>query len=323
MYPDPAYIKTLFIKHANGTITPEETSQLVTFLQQDGNEALLPLPEEMEDIPAPGMDTAATSRILQQLTTLTTPQPATRRGLLSRIVTISAAAAAVAAAIILLYHPAKQRPVLATISTSYGHMKKIMLPDGTTVTLNANSTLQYDSTSWNPGAREVWINGQAFFDVAPDAAGKFMVHAGEQLTVQVLGTRFNIAARAQSIQVVLNSGKVKVENKATALVLQPGEMAYYQATNGQLSRQTADTLQLTGWKDNQKVFRDATLSDIAGFIKEQFGIQVTFATPQLSQLQFTGTTPVNDLDMLLNILTKSLDIRIDKQNNQVMIMLAR
>lgn len=329
MYPDPAYIRALFIKHVNGSITPAETAELIAFLQQEGNEDLLPLPDEMEDIPAPDMNAAATARVFQQLSALTAPvpQPARRRTLLRRVITVSAAAAAVAAAIVLLYHPGRQKPMLTAVSTGYGSMKKVTLPDGTIVTLNANSTLQYDSAGWQPGSREAWIDGQAFFDVAPDAAGKFMVHAGDKLTVQVLGTRFNVAARTKGVQVVLNSGKVKIglqgNSNAHTLMLQPGEMAYYNPGDGQLFRQSADTLQLTAWKDNQKVFRDATLADIATFIEEQFGAEVTFAAPQLSHLQFTGTTPANDLDVLLNILTKSLDIRIDKHNNQVMIMLAR
>ncbi|SJZ66156.1 ferric-dicitrate binding protein FerR, regulates iron transport through sigma-19 [Chitinophaga eiseniae] len=325
MYPDPAYIKALFKKHANGSITPGETAELIAFLQQGDQEALLPLPDELEDLPAPAMDTAATARVFQQLSVITAPAPSPvrRRTLIRRIAAVSAAAAAVAAAVILLYHPAQPKPLLAAVSTGYGSMKTVTLPDGTVVTLNANSMLQYDSAGWQPGAREVWVNGQAFFDVAPDAAGKFMVHAGDQLTVQVLGTRFHVAARPKGIQVVLNSGKVKINSNAQTLVLQPGEMASYRPGDGELSRQNADTLQLTSWKDNQKVFRDVPLKEIADFIEEQFGAEVTFDAPQLSQLQFTGTTPANDLDVLLNILTKSLDIRIDKHNNQVMIMLAR
>nr|WP_295865164.1 FecR domain-containing protein [uncultured Chitinophaga sp.] len=315
----------MFKKHANGSITPEETTALIAFLRQEDQEALLPLPDELEDIPAPVMDAAATARVFQQLSVMTAPvpQPARRRTLIRRIAAVSAAAAAVAAAVVLLYRPVQQKPVLAAVSTGYGSMKTITLPDGTIVTLNANSMLQYDSAGWQPGAREVWVNGQAFFDVAPDAAGKFLVHAGEQLTVQVLGTRFHVAARPKGTQVVLNSGKVKVNSNEHTLILLPGEMASYRPGNSELFRQHADTLQLTSWKDNQKVFRDATLEDIADFIEEQFGAEVTFTAPQLSQLQFTGTTPANDLDVLLNILTKSLDIRIDKHNNQVMIMLAR
>lgn len=324
MYPDPAYIRALFKKHADGSITPGETAELIAFLQQGGQEELLPLPDELEDIPAPDMDAAATARVFQQLSVMAAPvpQPARRRNLLRSIVTATAAAAAVVAAVVLLYRPASPKPVMAAVSTGYGSMKTITLPDGTIVTLNANSMLQYDSAGWQPDAREVWVNGQAFFDVAPDAAGKFMVHAGDKLTVQVLGTRFHVAARPKGTTVVLNSGKVKVNSNEHTMVLQPGEMASYQS-NGQLSRQHADTLQLTSWKDNQQVFRDATLEEIADFIEEQFGAEVTFAAPQLSHLQFTGTTPANDLDVLLNILTKSLDIRIDKHNNKVMIMLAR
>lgn len=324
MYPDPAYIRALFKKHADGSITPGETAELIAFLQQGDQEELLPLPDELEDIPAPDMDAAATARVFQELSVMTAPvpQPARRRTLLRRMVAVTAAAAAVAAAVVLLYRPVSQKQILAAVSTGYGSMKTITLPDGTVVTLNANSTLQYDSAGWQPDTREVWVNGQAFFDVAPDAAGKFMVHAGDKLTVQVLGTRFHVAARPKGTAVVLNSGKVKVNSNEHTLVLQPGEMVSY-LSNGQLLRQHADTLQLTSWKDNQQVFRDAALEEIADFIEEQFGAEVTFAAPQLSHLQFTGTTPANDLDVLLNILAKSLDIRIDKHNNKVMIMLAR
>ncbi|HVI46879.1 MAG TPA: FecR domain-containing protein [Chitinophaga sp.] len=327
MHPDPAYIKKLFIKHANGTITAEETTQLIRFLQREDNEDILPMPDDLEEDSPILMDDAATGRVLQNLAVITAATSTTKhRTILRRIAAVSAAAAAITAAIVLLYHPQQRQPALAAVTTDNGGMKKVTLPDGTTVTLNANTILRYDSVGWRD-VREVWIKGQAFFDVAPDAAGKFLVHAGDELAVQVLGTRFNVDATTKDVHVVLNSGKVKVDipgnNAIQTLILQPGEMATYAPESQLLTRHPADTLQLTCWKDNQKVFRDATLGEIATFIEERFGVKVTFSAPQLSQLQFTGTTPANDLDMLLNILNKSLDIRINKHNNQVMIMLAR
>ena len=330
MIPDPAYIKQLFIKHAQGTCTVEEIAILLSYLQEGGSEEALPWPDEL-DSHVPDqivMEAVTAERILNNIPGLEMVSPVVR----SRVVKWRwMAAAAVAALVVvaggILYKQTPRNTVLVTLTTGNGEIRNIVLPDGSSVTLNANAVLQYDSITWNTNQREVWINGEAFFNVAPDAAGKFIVHAGNALKIQVLGTRFNVMARTSDIRVVLNSGKVKVDlskgNTHQTVVLDPGEMADYTVATGMIQRISADTSQLTSWRNNQFIFRGSNLKDISEQIEEQFGVKVMFASPELANLQFTGTTPANDLGVMLTILEKTLDIKIDRLDDRITIRQAR
>jgi ferric-dicitrate binding protein FerR (iron transport regulator) len=330
MIPDPAYIKQLFIKHAQGTCSVEEIAILVSYLQEGGSEDALPWPEELDD-QVPGrfvMEVTTAERILNNIPDLEKENPVARPRLVKwRWMAAAAVAAVVVVAGGILYKQTPRKTALATLATGYGEIRNIVLPDGSSVTLNANAVLQYDSIAWNTNQREVWLNGEAFFNVAPDAAGKFIVHAGNALKVQVLGTRFNVMARTNDIRVVLNSGKVKVDlsngNTHQTVVLDPGEMADYTVATGMIQRISADTSQLTSWRNNQLIFHGSNLKDISEQIEEQFGVKVILASPELANLQFTGTTPANDLGVMLTILEKTLDIKIDRSDNRVTIRQAR
>ncbi|KAA2240621.1 DUF4974 domain-containing protein [Chitinophaga agrisoli] len=316
-------IRKLLIKHAAGNCTPGEREQLIAWLQQGGDPELLPDPEELADTgeEQPGLGPAASVRVMEYVLDIQTPPAGVRyRRLLIRF----AAAAALIAVIVGVYQwLPRQRAALSTIHTGYGQISRIMLPDGSAVTLNANTILKYDSIMLPGKAREVWLQGEAFFDIRP-AAGVFTVHAGQALDIAVLGTQFNVHNNDSTIQVVLNSGCVKVSaadsEHNSAMVLEPGEMAVYHNAAKQLSKQSADTMALTGWKDNVLTFRQARLSAIAAVVQRQFGVEVLFAQPQLDTLLFTGTAPANDLALFLSILERSLDIRIDKPNNRQIVI---
>ncbi len=316
-------IRKLLIKHAAGSCTPDELEQLIAWLQQATDPAMLPDPEELPDMDAepPVLGPAASARVLEYVLD-TQARPAPNR--FQRLFIRYAAAAAVIAAILALYQwfP-RQHAAWSTIHTGYGQISRITLPDGSAVTLNANTTLKFDSTMLPGKVREVWLQGEAFFDIKP-AAGVFTVHAGQVLDIAVLGTQFNVHNNDSTVQVVLNSGRVKlsaVESEhSAAMVLEPGEMAVYRNTAGLLDKRPADTVALTGWKDNVFTFHQASLSAIATVIQRQFGVQVLFAQSQLDTLLFTGTAPANNLELFLSILERSLDIRIDKPNNRQIVI---
>ena len=111
-----------------------------------------------------------------------------------------------ALAILWYYH---QNNHLQTIDTGYAQLREVMLPDGSIVTLNANSTLRY-STDWNhQDIREVWLEGEAFFSVAHTSDNqKFVVRAGS-MDVKVVGTEFNVHSRREEVNVVLQTGRVE------------------------------------------------------------------------------------------------------------------
>ena len=118
------------------------------------------------------------------------------------------------------------------ITTVYGQVRTIALPDGTIVMLNANSKLAYAKNWDKTKTREVWIKGEGFFKVNHlHQVGKikdeerFIVHA-ENLNVEVLGTSFNVNNRRGLVKVALFTGQVRLDvkdDKSPAINLQPGD----------------------------------------------------------------------------------------------------
>jgi transmembrane sensor len=105
--------------------------------------------------------------------------------------------------------------------TGFAQTKKITLPDGSKVTLNANSELKL-SADWSvKGDRQVWLDGEAYFEVEKKSAThqKFIVHT-KDIDVEVLGTKFNVNTRHQKAVVSLEEGKIKLSlNGETKSVL--------------------------------------------------------------------------------------------------------
>ena len=151
--------------------------------------------------------------------------------------------------------------------TGFDERKEIVLPDGSHVTLNGNSTLQYFS-DWSAGeTRVVKLQGEAYFQVdkKKETNTKFQVLT-EDLTVEVLGTFFNVNTRQEATKVFLEKGKVKVkleDKKSTQLLLEPGQVVSYSAKRKSLLSpyKVANELQIS-WKDGYLTFKDSSLKEI-------------------------------------------------------------
>lgn len=222
---------------------------------------------------------------------------------------------------------------MITEHTTYGETKHIVMSDGTLITLNANSTLVYSSRF--DQKREVWLNGEAFFEVEelvanPDAGFstvqdervKFTVYT-ERLAVEVTGTSFNVNDRENKTQVVLNTGKIKLKNQLTAntqediLVMQPGDMVEIFEGEGKMIKKVVDPEVYTSWKDNRLVCYDTPLKAIAQIISSNYGMQMVFEDAALSEMVVTGTLPANNLDLLLEVLAESMGLHINKTANTI------
>lgn len=320
-----SYIRQLFIKHAEGRTTPEEEAQLIAYLAE-GDASVLPDIEAIQDTAAPiNLEAAASERILGHILATGTTAPR-----IHTLTWVRWVAAAVTIGILIcftwLWRPLTAQPGWTKINTDYGQLRKLTLADGSVITLNARSELRYDSVAIHSKNREVWLKGEAFFEIAPATkdAGSFVVHAGDSLHISVLGTQFNVKYTGNQAAVTLNSGKVKVaaikrDNTAAIILLSPGQMALYNLQTMRLQQQTVDTTITSSWKVGQQTFQQANLSEITDWITAQFGIEFRFSNPALKRLPFSGTIPSDKLESIIPILEQSLDIRIDKSGRQMMI----
>lgn len=204
--------------------------------------------------------------------------------------------------------------------TAYSEQREILLPDSTLVTLNANSELRVKSDWSETGAREVWLQGEAYFNVVkkPQADdGRFIVHAG-QLDVEVLGTAFNVLSRRGNAEVVLNEGKVELwrPRQGQRLTMKPGEKASLDADQ-RLSKVNVNPELYASWKDNRLFFDNASLREIFLRIQDIHGYEIKVSDPQLLQRQFTGSCPVNDLTILTTALAETFNLTVERDGKQI------
>ena len=206
-------------------------------------------------------------------------------------------------------------------SSAYGEITHVVLPDGSGVTLNGNTKIQWNRSWQSPGTREVFLEGEAFFEVEHlESNGKpvkFKVRTGE-LDVEVLGTTFNVNSRHEETRVVLNSGKVRLniqqQDDTAKLIMAPGDMVTFNKTEGRTNIDHIDHPdQLSEWKDNKLIFRDTPLAEIGRILEDTYGLEVEFSSDSLKQRRFRGTFHTSDIEVLREVLTQTYNIRIVKK----------
>ncbi len=263
-------------------------------------------------------------------------QPALRTGRRTR----QRAAATLLAAVVLMLVGLGlwRRPTPAATWTRYathgGEHRQVLLPDGSRVILNANSALRL-ATAWRPGQpREVWLMGDAYFNVRHTAPAhmttvatapgnvKFVVHAGP-LDVAVLGTQFTVFSHAGKTKVVLNTGQIELRRNQSAnaeqVLMKPGDLVEYDAATPQapLVKRAVKADFYSAWTSGHLDFDNTPVSEIIPLLEETYGLRITVGNPALMQQKLTGSVPNYDVDVLLNAFGKSLDVKVRRQGNRV------
>lgn len=167
------------------------------------------------------------------------------------------------------------RPSYRTLATPAAGQYRLTLADGTKVWLNSQSSIRYP-TAFTGKTRTVEVMGEAYFDVAKDAKRPFVVKA-RSLTVQALGTQFNVHAYPDefSTTATLIQGSVRVIKGPDSLLLTPGQEG--QSSGRLVLNATADTSQVSAWKDGYFDFDNQDIESIMRQFARWYDIKVVFA----------------------------------------------
>jgi len=211
-------------------------------------------------------------------------------------------AAAVLLAVLLgtlwITHENKQFQAL-TLSTSAapGETKRLLLPDSSEVILNAGSRLLYAQK--DALLREVWLDGEAWFHVHHTKENtKFIVHTYDRLSVEVLGTQFNVSNFGNKIAVTLQQGSVKLhiteqqDQHETQLYLQPGEMLRYNKQDGEYTKSRTDVTKIVAWTHGQLMMDEYTVADAIQFMQQVFDKQVSVKDTKMLRYRVSGSMPI-------------------------------
>jgi len=236
--------------------------------------------------------------------------------------------------------------VLQEITTPLKSIREIKMPDGSTVWLNEGSKMEYGD-QFNDKIREVWLTGEAYFDVVKNKKKPFIIHAG-RINVKVLGTAFNIKSYPgeKNIETSLIRGSVEVtlnDDPSKIYILKPDQKLVVPVTDnttadsvsaatqtdkevtyskiGKISDNRADTIIAeASWVDKKLAFYASSFKDLAVLMERRYDVSFVFRDKQKEALVFTGVFYKQTLPEALRALSLTAPFNYRIQDSTVYIL---
>lgn len=225
---------------------------------------------------------------------------------------IASASAVLAAAVILFMcmlwsRPSENAaPEIFEIVAERGQKSSVTLPDGSRVMINSASTISYTS-DYNVKERNVFLSGEAYFDVASNADIPFVVHA-DKVSVTALGTEFNVKAYAEDPYVVttLVEGSVRTEaGTQYELLTRAQEASYNKEADVLLAYDVKDISRAVPWIRNELLFENESLADIAVTLERMYNVTIVFEDEAAKGYSYTGLIRNNSLQNVLELISST------------------
>ena len=205
-------------------------------------------------------------------------------------------------------------------TTEVGGREVVALSDGSRVELNTHTELR---AQVDPSLRYVWLDkGEAFFDVKPDPAHPFVIHAGDHKVV-VLGTKFSVRQERERLEVAVLEGKVRVE----PLVAKPGRPPVIVQGGGLLYSKPAGTLvavnaqdkvrRSLSWRHGTLEFDQTTLADVAAQFNRYNDKQLVLMDPETAHMRVGGSFDATGVDAFARLLATGFNLRVETQGDQI------
>lgn len=258
----------------------------------------------------------AETRLIHSIGSTDGRQPAAKViSMRSRSVKWWAAAAIIFVTSLGIYQYSRITGKLST-QTAFGETRQQVLPDGSQVMLNANTTIDY--RNWKEGSdREVWVKGEAFFHVKKTAQKtRFIVHTGH-FDVVVTGTQFNVNNRTSRNNVLLTEGSVIVKGDEKDVHMTPGE--YVEYNNAGIQKKVINKTRALAWMDHKFDFEKTPMKEAAALITEVFGIKVNLADEAVAADSISCILPNDNLDVFIQTLQALPKYDVIKSDKEILI----
>ncbi len=218
----------------------------------------------------------------------------------------------------------KPDPVYYTSFSPNGSVSQMVLPDNTVVYLNSGSELKYQLNQKNK--REVYLEGEAWFDVEKDKTKEFIVHT-DYYDVIVMGTQFNVKAYAEDklVTTTLEEGMVRITSSEklkinNARILKPGEQLVYDKDTNGLELKKVDTRIFTSWRENKLIFIDMSLENLIVLLERKYGVKIHVDDSSLLDLHYDGTIRNETITEVMDIIQKTLPVKYKIENQEIHII---
>jgi transmembrane sensor len=211
----------------------------------------------------------------------------------------------------------------STITTGPHQLRSLNLPDGSTVALNSNSSIQLPRIGYGWLSRRVTLTGDAVFDVKHLSTNQpFVVHTHDGLAVEVLGTEFSVRSRSTRAEVVLKRGRVNLhyatnDQPVQNLLMKPGDRVTLDGHGALQLQARSDTNRFAQWRYRLFSFNDTPLREVAYQIQRVFGVSVQLTDPALARRTLTGTIRAGSSDELAEALAELLGLRVSHRDQHL------
>ncbi|PKO99826.1 MAG: hypothetical protein CVU13_04685 [Bacteroidetes bacterium HGW-Bacteroidetes-8] len=197
------------------------------------------------------------------------------------------------------------------ILTPIGKRMTITLSDGTKVYMNSGSKIKFP-TKFKEDSREVFAEGELFFDVTPDKSHPFIVHMNRSKVV-VVGTGFNIRSYPDEItvQTTVSSGTVVFSSENLSVNLAPGEQSVFNKISSGIEKNIVEIYDFMAWKEGMFYFNNRRLEDIMSELKKWYGFEYVFDN-EVSKHERFGIELKRDvpLDKIIELINSTNTINI-------------
>ena len=217
--------------------------------------------------------------------------------------------------------PRQQHVAMRELAAPNGQRATATLGDGSRVILNAGSRLRY-SDDFGRGARDVYLEGEGYFEVTHDAARPFRVHARDGVAHD-LGTRFTVRAYPElpRVDVVVTEGKVSLRRDGTtstdSVILTPGQLGRLSQSGAPSVVSGVDTAAYVGWTGGSLVLEGLTLEEVLPQIQRRFDVEIRFADRTLASRRIFARFRDETLTQVLDALSLALNARYERSGRVI------
>lgn len=200
--------------------------------------------------------------------------------------------------------------------------EELVLPDGSTVTMNHFSRLKYPRR-FSGEIRRIEMEGEGFFEVESDPEHPFVINTRD-VDIKVLGTSFNVNAYGENaaVEVTVKTGEVAVTRHGDmprTIILKPGNRGIYKKTEETLEISQEIDKNYLAWKTKSFVFEDQTLQEVSRQLNKVYQAEIIIDSDSLKDARITTTFDDQSLDAILNVLSATLDLDVRKSNGQIIL----
>ena len=206
-----------------------------------------------------------------------------------------------------------------TIRVPRGGEYKLFLSDNTEVFLNSDSEIRFP-VKFGKGKRDVFLRGEAFFVVTKDASRPFVVNANDKISVEVLGTQFNLQAYPDDafVETTLNEGAVRVFNGKQGVRLRPDEQAVYD--EGKFTVRKVDASSYSAWKEGRFMLLNHSLENIMTRLARWYNIDIFWENPEVKENHFSGELArYEDFTEILRMLELATRVHFEVKDRTVFV----